>query len=139
MTGTPRKHQPHHLSTEASSEIIRALDAHREANSLNDYDLAAIAGVSRDTVGRWRKEPVALQATTIGRMVAGVAEHLEAASATYLELMRLLTAAQQSLTASEKAPAERLRRRLNERGLRGTAVIAIIDELGFQINAKDDV
>lgn len=137
MTRAPRKPPPQHLSPELSSAIISALGAHQDAHSLDDFELAAIAGVCRDTVGRWRRQTVALPSKTIERLLAGIEEHAEAASATHDELVRLLTAAQQSLAAAEKTPAERLRRRLNERGLRGNAVVAEIDAAGLRIVARE--
>jgi hypothetical protein len=137
MTKSTRRYPTQYLSPEASSEIVRALGTHQGAHSLDDYELAAIAGVSRDTVGRWRREPAALPARTLARLLAGIEEHAEAAGATRSELIRLLTAAQQSLAAAERTPVERLRRRLNERGLRGNAVVAEIAAIGLQVTPKE--
>ena len=139
MAQATSSHPAQHISREASAEIVRALRAYQAAHSLDDYDLADIVGVSRDTIGRWRREPVALKTSTVQRLLSGLEEHMQTASAMRVELVRLLTVAEQSLTATKDAPAEQLRRRLNERGLRGTAVIAVIDELGFRIEAKDDI
>ena len=80
---------------------------------------------------------MALPAKTVGRLLAGIDEHTETASATHAELKRVLTIAQQGLAAAENAPAEQLRRRLNERGYRGNAVLAEIDAAGLQITSKD--
>ena len=132
----PTGHTSQHLSPDASSEIIRALRAYQEAYDLCDYDLAAILGVSRDTVGRWRRHPVGLPAKTIERLLAGIEEHTETTSAAHAALTRALTIAQQALIAAEGTPAERLRRRLNERGYRGNAVLAEIEAAGLQITSK---
>ncbi len=137
MTRQARLHTRQHLPTEASFEIIRALGAYQETYDLSDYDLAAILGVSRDTVGRWRRHAVALPAKTVERLLAGIEEHTEAASAAHAELKRALTIAQQTLITAQSAPAERLRRRLNERGYRGNAVLAEIEAAGLQVTSKD--
>ncbi|MDH2909532.1 MAG: hypothetical protein PXZ07_05375 [Candidatus Eremiobacteraeota bacterium] len=104
---------------------------------MTDYDVADLAGASRDTISRWRRRPVALSAKTIDRLMASLDEEAEATSAAYVELKHALTTAKQALTAAESAPAERLRRRLNERGYRGNAVLAEIHAAGLQVTGKD--
>lgn len=118
---------------EASADIIHALDAWREAYSLTDYDLAAIIGVSRDTIGRWRRRPTALPRKAVERLSTGAQEYANTASAACAELGRLLTMAREAFTAAENDPAEQLRRRLNTHGLRGNSVLAEISAAGLHL------
>ena len=138
MARATRTAPSQHLSAAASSEIIRALGAWRDAHSLTDYDLAAIAGVSRDTIGRWRRRPVALPAETVETLIESIREYAEMSTVTRLELERLLTAAQDAFVAAENDPIEQVRRRLNARRLRAARVLAEIEAAGFHIVAKDE-
>lgn len=124
------------LSLEASTQIVHALVAYQRAHGLTDYDLAELAGVSRDTIGRWRRRPGALSAKTIDRLIAAIMEQDEATNAARAELERLLAAALGELAARENEPAERLRRRLNSKRLRGSTVLAEIEAAGFHVVAK---
>ena len=137
MTQAARRTPAASLSVEASTEIVHALVAYQKAHSLTDYDVAEFAGVSRDTIGRWRRRPTALSAKTIDRLIAGIREHEETANAARTELERLLAAALGELAARENEPAERLRRRLNSKRLRGSTVLAEIEAAGFHVVAKD--
>jgi transcriptional regulator with XRE-family HTH domain len=136
-TRSTRQFNRRQLSTEASADIIRALGAWREAYSLTDYDLADLAGVSRDTIGRWRRRPTSLPAKTVERLIVGIEEYAETASATRAELERLLTIAQEAFAVVENDPAEKLRRRLNAQGLRGNSVLAEIEASGFFVVQRE--
>lgn len=125
------------LSVEASSEIIRALQAYQEAYALTDYDVAEIAGVSRDTVGRWKRRRSELRAKTIERIFDSIEEHADAASRAHADLKRLLSNAREILAAVDNTPAEQLRRRLNVKGHRGNAVIAVINAMGLELTVKE--
>ena len=136
MTQAARRNPASHLSPEASSEIIRALEAYQAAYALTDYDVAEIAGVSRDTIGRWKRQRVELRAGTIERIFASIEEYADAASAAHTDLKRLLSKARETLAATGSTPTERLRRHLNSKGHRGNAVVAEINAIGLQVTVK---
>jgi len=129
MTTRPGSDQ---LSQEASAEIIRALEAWKEAQALTDYDLAAILSVNRDTIGRWRRQAVTFTAKTVARLTAGIEEHVETANAARADLIRLLTAAQDAIAAAQSDPTVQTRHRLIAQGLPANTV-AKLEAAGFRI------
>lgn len=137
MTQAARRTPGVTLSVDTSTAIVRALVAYQRAHGLTDYDVADLAGVSRDTVGRWRRRTGALSKRTVAQMIVGIAERDETANTARAELERLLAAALDELATAEDDPKERLRRRLNAKRLRGNTVLAEIEAAGLHVVPKD--
>lgn len=120
------------------SDLFEALWAYQQAHSLTDYDLAAMAGgVSRDTIGRWRRHPIALGRKTIEHLLDAIEERADSAGAAREDLRYQLLAARQALATAANAPRERVRRHLDAKGHRGRAVVAEIEAAGYQVVPRD--